>query len=436
MDLAPAARHDACNPFLVITKRSLSRCAVLAWFASMSSGLVVLILSLLLGIQPIATDLYLPALPALTEAFGAPVAMGQFTLSALLLAFGMSQLVWGPLSDRFGRRPILLIGLCLYTLAALGSALAASIAQLVAWRIVQGVAMGASVMCARAIVRDLYTAESAARAMSKGLSGLGVIACLSAPLGGLLADFFGWRASLLVLAVFGAATLAVVALRFRETVHQPNPNALHPRVLVSAWRDILSHHGFWSFALLASVTYGGLFTFLAASSFVLIEVHGVSRSAYGLWMASMSVAYLAGTFMCRRLLIRHGVRGAVAIGAVFSIVGGTLYGVLSLAGVHTVWAIMVPQYLFMLGHGVHQPCGQSGTVAPFPRTAGAASAMGGFLMMVIAFAMGLWLGRAMDGTVFPLTLGMWFWGVATAVVAWLLVWRTVDIPREKPATEP
>ena len=392
----------------------------------MSPGLIVLILSMLLGVQPITTDLYLPAQPAMTEAFDAPVAMGQLTLSALLLAFGASQLVWGPLSDRFGRRPVLLAGLILYTVAAVGSVFAATMLQLVILRALQGAAMGASVMCARAIVRDVYSPEAAARAMSKGLSGLGVIACISAPLGGLLADWFGWRATLLVVALFGAATLALVVMRFEETVREPNPRALHPGVLVAVWRHILSHHTFWSFALLAAATYGGLFTFLAASSFVLIEIHGVSGTGYGLWMSSMSAAYLAGTFFCRRLLIRHGVRKTVAIGALFSIVGGSLFGLLAIAGVHSVWAIMVPHYLFMIGHGVHQPCGQSGTVAPFPKTAGAASAMGGFLMMVVAFAMGIWLGRAMDGTVFPLTNGMWFWGVVTAAVAWLLVWRTGD----------
>ncbi|MDO8388590.1 MAG: MFS transporter, partial [Polaromonas sp.] len=111
--------------------------------SAMSPSLVVLVLSLLLGIQPITTDLYLPALPALTEGFGAPMAQAQLTLSALLLAFGVSQLFWGPLSDRFGRRPILLWGLAAYVIAAIGSALAPSMALLIIWRTVQGAAMGA-----------------------------------------------------------------------------------------------------------------------------------------------------------------------------------------------------------------------------------------------------------------------------------------------------
>ena len=151
--------------------------------SAMPTSLVVLTLALLLGLQPITTDFYLPALPALSEGFGASMAQTQLTLTALLLAFGLSQLVWGPLSDRFGRRPVLLWGMSLYTLASMAIVLAPSMPWLIGIRMVQGIAMGAGVMCARALVRDLYEPVAGANAMSKGLSGLGVIACLSAPLG-------------------------------------------------------------------------------------------------------------------------------------------------------------------------------------------------------------------------------------------------------------
>jgi DHA1 family bicyclomycin/chloramphenicol resistance-like MFS transporter len=200
---------------------------------AMSPGLIVLLLSLLLGLQPVTTDLYLPALPALTEGFGASMAQAQLTLTALLLSFGLSQLIWGPLSDRFGRRPVLLWGMVAYVAASVGSALAASMELLIVWRTVQGAAMGAGVMAARAVVRDLYQPVDAARAMSKGLSGLGVIACTSAPLGGLLSDLFGWRATLLGVAVFGAAALALIALRFEETVPPANRRAHAPGLMLA-----------------------------------------------------------------------------------------------------------------------------------------------------------------------------------------------------------
>ena len=391
----------------------------------MSSGIVVLVLSALLGIQPVTTDLYLPALPALTESFAAPMAQAQLTLTALLLAFGLSQLMWGPLSDRFGRRPVLLVGLVAYIVAAIGSALAESMDLLIVWRTLQGAAMGAGVMCARAVIRDLYVPAEGARMMSKALSGLGVIACLSAPLGGLLSDIFNWRAALLSLAVFGAISLALVVWRFEETLRRKNTRALEPGTLLATWVTIARHPTFIAYSALSAASYGGLFTYLAASSFVLIKVKGFSTTQYGFLMFSASFAYILGTFLCRRLLPRFGVRRTVAIACVLSLAGGTAMGVMALAGLtdgpHGGWFIVVPCYLFMLGHGVHQPCGQSGAVGPFPHAAGAASALNGFLMMVAAFAMGGWLGTHMDGTVFPLTNGMWFWSVVIALAGWTLV---------------
>lgn len=387
----------------------------------MSPGLIVLILSMLLGIQPVTTDLYLPALPAMTTSFGAPTSQAQLTLSVLLLAFGCSQLVWGPLSDRFGRRPILLCGLAAYTLASIGSVLAPSMALLIVWRAVQGAAMGAAVMAARAIVRDLYLPADGARVMSKGLSGLGVLAGLSAPLGALLAELFGWRAALIAVAIFGGCALTMIALRFEETVRQKNPHALRPTTLVRTWMQIFSNPTFLAFSALSAASYAGLFTFLAASSFVFIKVLGLSRTQYGLVMFFMCFSYLLGTFACRRLLTRFGVRKTVALAACLSLLGGTLMGALAWAGVSNIWAVMLPYFIFMVGHGVHQPCGQSGAVGPFPQAAGAASALNGFLMMVVAFAMGGWLGSRMDGSVLPLTNGVWFWSICIALTAWTLV---------------
>jgi DHA1 family bicyclomycin/chloramphenicol resistance-like MFS transporter len=143
----------------------------------------------------------------------------------------------------------------------------------------------------------------------------------------------------------------------------------------------------------------------------------------------MSFVYILGTFMCRRLLPRLGVRRSVAVAGVVTLCGGTLVGALALAGVQSGWAIVAPYLLFMLGHGVHQPCGQSGAVAPFPYAAGAASALNGFLMMVVAFAVGGWVGVHLDGTVHALTNGVWFWSVCIAAIAWTLVQRHGEPPR-------
>ena len=392
----------------------------------MSPALVVLVLSMLLGIQPVTTDLYLPALPGLTSGFGAPTSQAQLTLSALLLAFGCSQLVWGPLSDRFGRRPILLCGLAVYVLASIGSVLAPSMAMLIVWRVLQGAAMGAAVMGARAMLRDLYLPADGARIMSKGASGLGVLAAISAPLGAVLAEWFGWRAALLAVTVFGIFALALVALRFQETLGQKNLQALRPANVLRTWAVIFSNPTFLAFSALSGASYAGLFTFLAASSFVFIKVLGLSRPQYGALMFFMCLSYLVGTFLCRWLLVRLGVRKTVGFAAGLTLLGGTVMGALAWAGVSNMWAVILPFYLYMVGHGVHQPCGQSGAVGPFPHAAGAASAMNGFLMMLMAFAMGGWLGTRMDGTVLPLTNGVWFWSICIAVSAWTLVRKYGD----------
>ena len=382
-----------------------------------------MVLALLLSIQPVTTDLYLPTLPALTRSLGASVASAQLTLTGLLLAFGCSQMIWGPLSDRFGRRPVLLTGLALYTAASLGAALAATMDLLILWRVAQGAAMGAVVMSARAIVRDLYTPLEGARAMSKALTGLGVIACICAPLGGLLSVWMGWRAALLALTGYAVVTLTLVALRLPETLAHRNPQALHPAVLVRTWLQVLRNPTFWAFSLLTTASYGGLFTFLASSSFVFIDVLGLSRTQYGGVMASACVAYFGGTFVCRSLLARHGLLRTVAIAGALSVSGGTLLALVAVMGWHQPWALMLPFYLFMVGHGIHQPCGQSGSVGPFPKAAGVASALNGFMMMLAAFAIGGWLGLRLDGTLWPLVNGIWFWSVVLALVSWTLVQR-------------
>ena len=401
--------------------------------AGMPAGLVVLILALSLGIQPVTTDLYLPALPSLAESFAAPMAQAQYTLSALLLAFGCSQLIWGPLSDRFGRRPVLLIGLLAYTLAAVGSTLAPTMQWLIGWRVLQGVAMGAVVMCARALVRDLFIPAEGARIMSKGLSGLGVLACVAAPVGSLVSEWSGWRLTLLVPALFGAATLGLIAWRFEETLPRPDAQALQPARLLRTWLTILRHPTFLAFSALSVASYGGLFVFLATSSFVFIQLLGLSKTQYGMVLFLMCFAYLLGTFLCRVLLRRFGVQRSAAMAGGLSMSAGLLMASLAWAGIVNVWSLCIPFALYMLGHGVHQPCGQTGAVGPFPQAAGTAAALNGFLMMLVAFVMGSWLGTHMDGTARPLAYGVAGWSLLLALTAWTVVPR---YGRSQPSNRP
>jgi MFS transporter, DHA1 family, multidrug resistance protein len=403
----------------------------------MPPAVVVAALVLLLGIQPVTTDLYLPALPGLARDLGASVSATQLTLSALIICFGIAQLVCGPLADRFGRRPVLLVGMALYSVASVLAALAPTIAWLIVWRACQGAAMAAAVTCGRSIVRDLFEPHEGARVMSRALGGLGLIALASPLIGGVVSQWLSWHAALLLPALFGAGTLAFVVWQFEETVPQRNRGATQLAPLLANWAQILRHPTFVAYALLLSMTYAGLFILLAASSFVFIDVLGVSRLACGAILASNSFFYVIGTLLCRRLLARHGLRTTVAIGGGLSLAGGLGTALLSIAGAHqvSIWSVIVPPWLYLIGHGIHQPCGQAGAVGPFRDKAGTAASVSGFLMMATAFCVGLVLGRSLNGTVFPLTIGLGVFGACVATVAWTLVQRHGD-PRPAPAAQP
>ena len=387
----------------------------------MTQGIVVVALTLLLGIQPITTDMYLPALPLLARALDAPAASAQLTLSALIISFGVSQLFWGPVSDRFGRRPALLAGLGLYSVAALGAALSPTMDSLIAWRTVQGIGMGAAVACGRSAVRDLYEPREGARVMSQALAGLGLFAMAGPFVGALVARHSDWRYALGVVMLFGVVTLAFIALRFTETLPRRNLHALRFAQIARNWWLIGRNPTFVAWTALTCASWCGLFTLLSTSSFVFIDVLGTSQVTYGLLLASSSFFYTGGTFLCRFLLSRTNASRTVAIGGAFSLAGGVSLAAMSLAGVHSVAAFMPAIWLFAIGHGVHQPCGQAGVTSPFPDKAGTAASLSGFAMMASAFVVGLVLGRSMNGTVFPLTLGMGVFGVLSALVAWTLV---------------
>jgi len=380
-------------------------------------------LALLLGLQPATTDIYLPALPLLARDLQAPMSGAQLTMSALILSFGIAQLFWGPVADRTGRRPVLLAGLGAYVLASVASTLAGSIEALVFWRVVQGATLAAAVVCARAVVRDLYEPADGARVMSMGLSGLAVIAITGPVLGGLAAAEWGWRGALALVAACGAATLAFVVWQMPETLVHRNPRATAPGPLLAAWRDIGRHPTFVAWTLLTSCTYGGLFTLLAGSSFVYMDVLGVGASGYGLAMAAGATSYLGGTFVCRRWIHRVGIERTVRRAAGFTVAGGLAMVGLALAGVQAPWAVLAPQAVFMFAHGIHQPCGQAGLAGPFPQSAGAASALAGFVLSLVAFGIGAWLGQALDGTALPMAAGLCFWSLATGAVALTLVQR-------------
>ncbi len=384
---------------------------------------VAIALGLLLGIQPLTTDLYLPSLPLIEREWQAPMEGLQLTMSALILSFGLAQLAWGPVADRFGRRPVLLSSLTLYAAASIGCGLATGIEWLVGLRAAQGALMAAAVVVGRATVRDLYEPHEGAQVMSRGMTGLGVIAVCSVPLGGWMAQSLGWRAALMANGAFGLLALSFVAVFLRETVARTDPRALHPGEMARRARIILSEPSFIAWAALASCTYSGLFVVLSVSSFVFIQTLGLSPMAYGLALGSNSVAYLVGTLWCRRWIAAHGLTGAVRRGALFTTLGAL--GLVAVGWINGPWVppLLLSLWLVAFGHGIHQPCGQTGAVGSFPQMAGTASALAGFMLACGAFLVGLVLGWAFDGSVRFMAWGAGLGSLATALIACTLVQR-------------
>jgi DHA1 family bicyclomycin/chloramphenicol resistance-like MFS transporter len=387
--------------------------------------------ALFLGLQPILTDVYLPALPALAGDLAArsatPMASVQLTMSVFMLAFGLTQIFWGPLSDRVGRRPILLASLWTLLAASIAAALAPSIEILVLARAAQGATVSAVVMCGRASVRDLYEPAQGAHVMSLGLSGLGVIAIASPIVGGLVTAHWGWRGALTLVTVCVALALVYTWRSWPETLQRPDPHALSLRSLTANAAAVWQHPTFRAWALLVTCTYAALFVVLSSTSFVYIQQLGLSPAMYGAALASGSAAYLGGTFMCRRWLARYGMKRAVARGAWVTLAGGLGMGAAAALGSQaTLPLVLLSQWLLAFGHGIHQPCGQAGAVGPFPHAAGVASAWAGCCLACTAFVVGLALGAALQVQDVPVrVLGSFvaFWSIATAFVAWTLVQR-------------
>jgi DHA1 family bicyclomycin/chloramphenicol resistance-like MFS transporter len=403
-----------------------------------SQGMMVLLLAALFGLVPVTTDLYLPALPSLAQSFGASMVQAQLTLTAMLLAFGTSQLFWGPLSDKWGRRPVLLGGIAVYAASAVACALAPAIEALVAARTLQGIAMGACVMAARAIIRDLYEPVQGAKIMSQALSGLGLIACTCVPIGGFLTELLGWRWALSSLVLFAAITGLLIYFYFDESLLSRNPKALQIKTLWASVKDIARHPTFQAYNAISTVSFAGLFTFLAISSFVFTQSMGLTQTAYGLLMMSMSMSFMIGTFICRWLLLRMSVQSCVFMASYVSLLAGLLLMYVAYFGPGQTWfgawAVMAPVNLYLLAHGVHQPCGQSGSIAPFPQMAGTASALNGFTMMLVAFGMGTWIGTHMTDPLLSMAHGLMLWSTCLALIGTFAV-RKIPLIQKAQATQ-
>jgi MFS transporter, DHA1 family, multidrug resistance protein len=390
----------------------------------MGPALVVLLVTLATAVQPLATDLYLAALPAIRDEYQAPVSMVQLTLAVVVFSFGLSQLLWGPAADRFGRRRVLGAGVLLYAGGALLGALAPTIGVLVAARALQGLGIAACMVCGRAIVRDLFEQQHGTHVMTVAMSLLACLTMLVPVSGALLAQALGWRSTLLAMALFGVGGLLLVLLRIPETARALKPDALQLGPLFAGYGRIARNPAFRSWTLLNACGYAANFGFFSSSAYLYIETFGVSRVAFGLVIGGASVAYLAGTFLCRRWIAVHGIVTAVRRAGFLSLAAAVVFIAPQLANAHTAVSLTAALWLWLLAYGIHQPCGHVGMATPFPLQAGAASALGGFLFAGAAFLCGTWMGvmyRSGSAAVLSVTTGVLV--AAAGLIALTLVQR-------------
>ena len=364
---------------------------------------LVLIIGFLM-LQPLSTDLYLASLPHLATVFNVPASTVQLTLSMFVAGFGSAQLVIGPLSDRHGRRPVLITGLGLYVGASLLCAAAPGIDLLIAARFLQALGCCSAIIIARAIVRDAYAPSDGAGVIARASSWLSLAPLLGPILGSYLQVTFGWRAAFVVHAILGACLLGAVMLRLPETNAYKNPRATELAGLFENFRLVLGARAFWANALPGALSYGAIFAFISGSSLALIKVLQVPTARFGYCFAFGVSGYLGGTILCRHLLPRFGQAATRRIGGTASLAAGALFlAALALGAGH--WTLVVTaMFLTMGAHGINFPIAQSGAVTPFPQQAGTAAGLMGALAMAVAFLVGTVTGATFDGTLYPLAL--------------------------------
>ena len=370
----------------------------------MSASTLLWLITGCLMLQPLSTDLYLSSLPHLASYFSATPTAVQQTLSMFVVGFGAAQLVGGPLSDRYGRRPVLMVGLATYLAASIACGLAPTLPFLVFARFVQAMGCCTAVVVARAIVRDAYEPAQGARAIAKAGSLLAVVPMFGTVIGSYLQVAFGWRAA------FGAHTLFCAVLawaawsQLAETNNDRNPQATRWDNLLAAYALVLKSPTFWAYTLPASMSYGAMFAFIAGASFVIIQVLGVATENYGYCHAFAALGYLCGSLICRRLLGRIGVKRTLGVGTSLSLLSAALFLGLVLAGISHWLLVVSAMFLTMCAHGINFPCGQVGSVSPFPRHAGTAAGLMGVVTTLAAWPTATAVGVFYDGTLLPLAL--------------------------------
>lgn len=374
---------------------------------------LILLLIVTTAVAPFSQNIFIPSMPTLQAAFATDYGTAQLALSLFLIGSGVGQILHGPLSDRYGRRPVMIGGLVLYVAASIVCAVAPSILVLVTGRFVQAVGGCVGMVVGRALLRDLFDRSRTASVMAY-LTMAMVLAPMIAPtVGGFLDVWYGWRSTFVLLVFFGALVAAVVWRWFPET-HAPNPDTHGFRVYGPAVADLFRQRRFLGYTLQVSFTTATFFVFQGGVPYVMVELLGRPPSDFGLYIIPVIGCYMVGNLVSARLVSRLGIDGLISIGTVLC-----LASALSLAAAYAVLGVSA-ELLFAgmaaiaFGHGLCLPTGFAGVVAVDPKLAGAAAGLAGAVHMSTGATASFLVGELLADSATPVVVLMVLMTVAAA----------------------
>jgi len=362
------------------------------------SPAITLLLGALIAIAPLAMDIYLASMPSMTRALHASPEHVQLTLSVYMYGWGVAQLLAGPLSDRFGRRPALLCGLGLFIAASAACALSTNVTMLIAARGAQALSMATVAVVPRAIVRDLYAGDRAAHMLSLMGVVLGVAPIVAPILGSHLHVWFGWQANFVFVAAYGMLLLTWVGYSLPETLRNPDRRATVPAVMRANFGRLLRSRRYVGYMLVAAFTMSGLFAFLAGSAFVFVAVLGHSEQGFAFLFGAVMLGNITGATMGSRLVTRWGIDRMISRATWLLLAAGLTMGALAWLNIRHPLIIVVPMFAYMVGLMTTMPQATAGALTPFPQIAGSASSLLSFVQFVVASSAALTVGLAFDGT--------------------------------------
>jgi DHA1 family bicyclomycin/chloramphenicol resistance-like MFS transporter len=381
---------------------------------------ILLILSVLMAFASISTDLYLPALPTMAIALRADAGTVELTISGYLIGFSLGQLLWGPVSDRHGRRLPIAIGLVLFIAGSAGCALSTSAPMLVGWRALQAVGACASVVLARAMVRDLYTGHRAAQMMSTLMTVMAIAPLLGPSVGGLILHVASWRAIFWTLVGVGLATLAALYV-LPETLPPERRNRQPLHRAVRGYAELLGHRRVLGYAGAGGFFYGGIYAYIAGTPSAYITYHHVSPQFYGVLFGAGIVGIMLTNQVNSRLVIRLGGDRLMRAGTV----GAAVAGILLALDAWTDWGgltgLVIPLFLFISATGFIVANSIAGALSSFPERAGSMSALIGAIQYGTGITGSALVGLFADGTPWPMACVIALMSIGSLLCALLLV---------------